>query len=193
MRATLPPIMQRTTPCVLLAMLLALGIATACDRNIGPVVPGEQPREPDLGRIFPANAGEPAAPPMGAQPPAAATPAGAAGGATISGTISVAPELAGSVPAGAILFLVARPAGSRGGPPLAVQRMNATGFPLAFEIGPKDVMIPSMQFTGEIGLSARIDSDGNAMSREPGDLQGSSDGTRSPGDTGVAIVIDERL
>ena len=97
------------------------------------------------------------------------------------------------MPAGAVLFLVARPAGTRGGPPLAVQRLNATGFPLAFEIGPSDVMIPSMQFAGQIGLSARIDSDGNAISRQPGDLQGSAAGTLAPGASGVEIVIDERI
>ena len=188
---------MRRTPLPFVGLVcVGLLLASACDRNIEPPVPGEQPRAPNLARIFPDTGDEPPAPPMGAPPSGrrgAAPVVAGAGGATIRGTISLAPEFEGQVPAGAVLFLVARPAGTRGGPPLAVQRLNATGFPLAFEIGPSDVMIPSMQFAGQIGLSARIDSDGNAISRQPGDLQGSAAGTLAPGASGVEIVIDERI
>jgi hypothetical protein len=54
-------------------------------------------------------------------------------------------------------------------------------------------MIPSMRFEGQISLSARIDLDGNAVSRQPGDLHGASAAPVAPGATGVSIVIDEQL
>ena len=50
--------------------------------------------------------------------------------------------------------------------------MAAPSFPLDFSLGPEDRMIQAMPFAGPLGLSARIDADGNATSREPGDLQG---------------------
>ena len=179
------------TPLLLIAIVLASAIG--CDRNIEPIIPGEKPSQPDLARIFPDSGDAPAPPAAPAQPPSASEMAAApAGGAPISGTIRIAPELGGA-PAGAVLFLVARQAGSQGGPPLAVQRLNATGFPLDFAIGPQDVMIPSMRFEGQISLSARIDSDGNAITRQPGDLQGSAAGSLAPGATGVEILIAERL
>lgn len=182
--------MRRISTAIAL-LLLALG----CDRNIEPFVPGEEPQEPDLARIFPDTSGaQPPAPVTPAQPPSAAEMAGAApGGTPISGVITLAPELADQVPPGAVLFLVARGAGTRGGPPLAVQRLTVSEFPIEFEIGPGDVMIPSMRFEGQISLSARIDLDGNAVSRQPGDLQGASAAPVAPGATGVSIVIDEQL
>jgi len=50
-----------------------------------------------------------------------------------------------------------------------------------------------MPFAGEMQLSARIDSDGNAMTRTPGDLQGSSKTPHTPGERGVELLIDEAL
>ena len=69
-----------------------------------------------------------------------------------------------------MLFLIARTAAA--GPPLAVKRIEAPSFPLDFEIGPDDRMIQAMPFAGSVQLTARLDSDGNATSRTPGDLQG---------------------
>jgi cytochrome c-type biogenesis protein CcmH len=131
-------------------------------------------------------AGGPPPPPPGA-PPAAT----AAAEEPIRGTISLAPELAGRVPAGAILFLIARRGES--GPPLAVQRVPDPKLPLEFSIGPEDRMIQQMPFAGPLTISARLDADGNAMTRLPGDLQGVAPGTYEPGASGIAIVIDQTL
>jgi hypothetical protein len=191
----------------LLVAALALG---ACDRAVEPYVPGEPVEPPDLARIFPegaeraapreaegaADAAPRGAPPMGpgGPPPAPMPPTGDASadaGAPIRGTIALAPELEGRVPAGAILFLIARR--GDGGPPLAVQRIADPQLPLAFALGPEHRMIEQMPFRGPLTLSARLDADGNAMTREPGDLQGAAPGTYEPGASGVAIVIDEAL
>jgi cytochrome c-type biogenesis protein CcmH len=110
----------------------------------------------------------------------------------VSGTITLAPDLEKKVPAGAILFLIAR-SGAGGGPPLAVKRIESPTFPLAFTLGPDDRMIQQMPFEGPLQLSARLDADGNAMTREPGDLSGQTPEMHQPGESGVAIVIDQAL
>jgi hypothetical protein len=92
-----------------------------------------------------------------------------------------------------MLFIIARAAGVRGGPPMAVLRVPSPRFPMDFEIGPANVMIPSMRFEGDIGITARLDSDGNAMTKLPGDLEGATRESHRPGDTGVAIVLDQKL
>ena len=181
----------------------------ACDRNTEAFVEGEKPRSPDLARIFPESDPSakrpglappvPAAPQRGAapfqpqapQPPFQPQPSG--GGDTISGIISVAPELQESVPAQGLLFVIARATGVRAGPPMAVLRIPNPSFPLPFEIGPQNVMIPSMRFQGDIDITVRVDGDGNAMSKLPGDLSGQTRKPETPGTTGVRIVLDQKL
>lgn len=197
------------------ALLTAVALAlTGCDRNIEPYQPGEEARPPDLARIFPGppgavgstqgqreNEGGAA---RGAVPPARAEgaavagqparPAGAAGGTggPIRGEIDLAPALAMARPDGGVLFVIARPRGAQGGPPLAVLRIPSPEFPLAFSIGPENVMIPSMQFAGEISLSARLDADGNAMTRGAGDISSTVLEPLLPGAEGVRLVLSER-
>jgi hypothetical protein len=178
------------------ACFVTLVVWLGCDRNVEPYVPGEEPSQPDLSRIFPAGAEQegrrmgptelPAAPgagPRGADPWADAEP--------VRGVVTVAEELADRVPEGAVLFLMARvgPKGSL----LAVQRIAAPSFPLSFEIGPGDRMGQRVPFVGEFQLSARLDTDGDAGSRNPGDLQGRAPGGHAPGASDVTIVLDEVL
>lgn len=192
-------ILARYTIGCAVAVIVALG----CDRAVEPYVPGERPETPDLSRIFPEGADRTAeaAPPMGGgggAPSADATqdrgapPVVASEAAPVSGTITLTTGFERKVPAGAILFLVARK-GQGGGPPLAVKRIESPRFPLDFTLGPGDRMIQQMPFEGPLQLSARLDTDGNAMTREPGDLQGSAPGAHQPGDSGIAIVIDQVL
>ncbi len=138
-------------------------------------------------QIVASAAGGSLAPAAGA-PPAAVTRATSA---AIEGTLELAPDLVGRVPPGAVLFVVARTAQS--GPPLAVVRVADPSFPLRFSIGPGDRMIQSMPFAGDILLSARVDADGDAMTRSPGDLRGASGIPNAPGDRGVTLLIDEVL
>ena len=111
--------------------------------------------------------------------------------ASIEGTVRLAAGLEGSVPDGAILFIIARH--GAGGPPLAVKRVASPRFPLDFNIGPDDRMIEAMPFAGPLTVTARVDADGDAGSRNPGDLRGASSGTVDPGATGVDVLIDEVL
>jgi hypothetical protein len=91
-----------------------------------------------------------------------------------------------------VLFVIARPQGARGGPPLAVLRIPNPDFPLEFSIGPENVMIPSMRFEGAISLSARLDADGNAMTRGAGDLSSVVQESLAPGTTGVQLLLSEK-
>ena len=180
---------------ILRTALVAVALAAGCDRAIEPYVPGEQPEPPDLARIFPEGAERaarqeaPAGGSMGARgaPPVAAS----AEGSPLRGTVSLAPGLEERVPAGAVLFLIARHGNA--GPPLAVKRVVGARLPLEFSIGPEDRMIEQMPFEGPLRLSARLDADGNATTRQPGDLQGAAEGTHQPGDSGLRVVIDEVL
>lgn len=178
-----------------LVAALALAIL-ACDRNLEPYDPDEQPREPDLSKIFPEGAeraarlepGLPPAPGRGA-PPLAQEAEGA--GMPVSGTVRLSEDLGAPVPPGAVLFIIARRGG--GGPPLAVKRIPAPRFPLDFALGPDDRMIEAMPFTGPLRITARVDADGDAASRAQGDLQGAAAGSFQPGAAGIEVVIDEVL
>ena len=191
---------------VVVLAVVGWGLVLGCDRNLEPFDPEEEPRQPDLARIFPAaeqqgpglraptpSAGEGQGPPSpmgrrGAAPVASQTSASA----PIRGRIEIAPELANEARDGSVLFLIAR-SGAAAGPPLAVRRYLSPSFPLEFEIGQENVMIPSMRFDGAIQLTARLDSDGNAMTRLPGDLQGATSTPLSPGAEGALLTLDQKL
>jgi hypothetical protein len=173
------------------ALALVFSIVSGCDRNLEPLVPGEQPRTPDLSRIFPepVNHEEPqasrGAAPVGSQSRGTMPP--------IQGRVEMAPELAGELPAGSVLFIMARRTGEEAGPPLAVRRLAAPQLPVDFEIGPADTMGSSARFEGELQITARLDSDGNPTTLLPGDIQGVAAEPHTPGSDGVSIVLDRRL
>jgi hypothetical protein len=188
-------------PALLTGLVLAALLGVGCDRNTEPFVEGEKPRQPDLARIFPGTTPDESSTRSAARlPPEAGRPQGRNTGAgvgaashSIRGTIAVAPELASSLPASGSLFVIARPQGVPGGPPLAVLRVTRPRFPVSFEIGPENVMIPSMRFEGEIQISVRLDSDGDAMTQLPGDLSGAASTPSTPGASGVDILLDTQI
>jgi cytochrome c-type biogenesis protein CcmH len=178
-------------------LLLLAVVSVGCDRNLDPFDPSEEPEAPDLSRIMPEGAPEaptPGLPPSPEQAPPAprgAPPVAAESGPPIEGTVRLAAGLEGRVPAGSVLFIIARRGGA--GPPLAVKRIREPGFPLSFTLGPEDRMIQSIPFVGPLQVTARVDSDGNATSRSPGDMSGAAGGDVQPGARGVDVVIDQVL
>ncbi len=127
--------------------------------------------------------GPPPRPAAGAPSPAA--PA-AAGGNRVGGTIRLADGA--QPPGGGVVFVIARRPGVAGGPPVATTRLPAGGFPLAFELGDENVMMGG-PFPAEVELSVRLDTDGNAMTREDGDLTASA-GLVAAGTMDLAIVLN---
>lgn len=185
---------------MLLLIALACGVAMGCDRRTEAYDPNERPSEPDLSKIFPAGSQRVSEAPSAMPPPPGAAPGpGMAPGpgtapsrgsnaAPVSGTVRLGDAVRDKVPSGATLFVIAR---TGPGPPLAVRRIASPTFPLSFSLGPEDRMIQQMPFVGPIQLSARLDADGNAMSRDAGDLQGASQDVYQPGASGIELVIDE--
>jgi len=180
----------------LIVLVIALLVTGGCDRRVEDFVPGEKAQTPDLAKIFPAGAdraARPAADPpsmsgRGASPARGAPPVEELA-APIEGTIELAPELAGSVPPNAVVFLMARR--EDGGPLVAAQRIAAQRFPLDFSLGSEHRMGTAIPFAGPLHISVRIDADGNATTRSAGDLLGSSAETHEPGDRGVVILVSE--
>ena len=114
-------------------------------------------------------------------------PASAQKGELVKGTITVAEELKDKLPANAALFIIARMEGTGGQPPLAVQRLEIFEFPLEYSIGQADIMMPGKIFQGDMVITVRLDSDGNATSSS-GDVEGSK--AAKPGDENIDILLD---
>lgn len=171
--------MTRSVPRALCSLLF-LSLLAACDRRLEPYVPqSEEPPAP----VHPVRI-----PGLESPVPSASLPRAlrAESGGSIRGRI-VAGDGVLADP-NAALFVIAR--GPNPGPPLAVKRLVAGPFPLAFEIGPSDVMIAGSAFAAPITLTARIDRDGNAMTRET-DAASAQLGTPiAPGATDVELRLE---
>lgn len=110
-----------------------------------------------------------------ASAPSPAPPAASAGPSPddITGTIGIDPAVADRVKPGDTLFVSARPPGVDRGPPTWVLRIPVASIPMAFTIGPANAMLGGAA-PPELVITARIDRDGNAMTRSPEDLEGKS-------------------
>jgi len=125
---------------------------------------------------------------MGQNTPSAAPQAGTrsgTGGAPIRGQVRLADGARN--PGRGVLFVIAR--SGAGGPPLAVKRLPAGPFPMAFELGPGDVMIQGRPFAGLLTLTARVDVDSDPLTRDADDLEASLEGPVEPGAREVELVL----
>lgn len=168
-----------------LALLAALGVGLiliGCDRRVGPWVPAEEEPPPVAGPVRVPGLEKPVPRPMQAR---GAAPVASSEGGSIRGTVRVGDGSdAGSA---RVLFVIAR--SPAGGPPIAVRRLPPGPFPMAFEIGPEDSMIPGQGIAGPVLLSGRLDLDGDPMTRQPGDLVAAVDGAVAPGSQSVELVL----
>jgi hypothetical protein len=92
--------------------------------------------------------------------------------------------------AGAIVFVTLREGGFGAGPPLAAKRLQASGFPMPFEIGSSDSM-SGESLPDDLLVEARIDADGDPMTRPRTDPYASADRVRS-GASDVKLVLKPR-
>ena len=108
----------------------------------------------------------------------------------IEGTVQLEPGRTTDAGGRSTLYIVARAAGAGGGPPLAVKRIVGPTFPISFSLGAGDVMMPGMAFEGPLDLSARLDRDGDPLTREPGEPAGVYEGNPvRPGARDVTIEL----
>jgi cytochrome c-type biogenesis protein CcmH len=122
-------------------------------------------------------------------PPAEEKAASATAGATIKGSIDIAPVLKSKLAASDVLFLFAR--AGQGGPPVAAIRASTGKLPLEFELNDSMAMNPgnTLSQQKQVMLVARISKSGNPMA-QAGDLEGTVADVKV-GATGVKIVIDQ--
>jgi len=109
----------------------------------------------------------------GAQPVATEAAAMPAGGSAITVTVNLG---AGKVvPPGGVLYILARGDGVTAGPPVAVKRITATTFPITVDLSAADSMM-GQPIPPRVRLEARLDADGNVMTKGPNDLDAVQDG-----------------
>ena len=114
-------------------------------------------------------------------------------GGTVVGKITLSPGRKGDVTPSDVVYLVARripdnPAAR--GSLVAVKRFTASSFPIDFTLGAGDMMFKNGAFEGEITLAARVDKDGDPMTRRKGDVFGTVERVKV-GATGVEIKLDQ--
>jgi cytochrome c-type biogenesis protein CcmH len=132
--------------------------------------------------------------PAASAPTVAKAPAATAAppGKSVSGVVTVAPEVASKIASTDTLFVFAR---AESGPraPLAVLRGSAKELPLRFALDDTMAMSPqwSLSRASDVRIEARISKSGNAAP-QPGDVVGTS-AVVKPGAKGVRIVIDKVL
>jgi cytochrome c-type biogenesis protein CcmH len=148
---------------------------------------GEEPApEGDPHAEAPAPGGATAdAGPAGVAPPSAE--AAPADGPGLSGVIELPDGLRSRVGPGALVFLTVRDAGATEGPPVAVKRLSATSFPLPFAVGPADSMM-GQPLPARARVEARVDSDGDPLTRVPTDPSARLDGVAA-GSTRLRLVL----
>src|SRR4029077_3589616 len=113
------------------------------------------------------------------------------GGGTLSGKILIKDELKAKVVPGDTIFVIARKAAA--GPPLAVVKMTPSAFPISYSLSQQNVMMPGMSFDGDVDITVRIDKDGDAMTKNPGDLFGKTQKPVTVGANNADVTIDTML
>ena len=128
--------------------------------------------------------------------PAVTTPAvtaPAAAGFSVPVTITIADDLAGTVPGNAALFVFIHPSGGAG-MPLAVQRLAPRGFPMTLNFTDADLLRPgtSLQDFEQLDISARISVAGIANAGS-GDYQANKVTMDTKAVTTIALHLDQRV
>ena len=111
-------------------------------------------------------------------------------GQSVSGSVAIAPDIAGKISGTETVFILAR---AEGGPrtPLAVIRANARELPMKFALDDSQAMAPGVNISSAsaVRIEARVSRSGNVIPQS-GDLVGTSAPVK-PGSRDVKIVVDK--
>ena len=112
----------------------------------------------------------------------------------VQGVLRLDDKVKAKVQKGDVIFLVARAADPSGqpGPVLAVKRLVAADWPMPFELDGRDAMMTGTKLEGKVIVSARVDKDGDAISKNPGDVTGASRPLDVPASK-VVVTLDTLL
>ena len=112
----------------------------------------------------------------------------------VKGVIKIHPKAKDRVKPGTAVFLIVkRPdaSGQPSGTPLAVEKLTWGTGDLPFELTEKHAMIAGTQLTGDVIVIAHYDQDGDAISKQPGDVMGQVK-VKIPADN-VNLFLDDVL
>lgn len=112
----------------------------------------------------------------------------------VKGVIKIHPKAKDRVKPGAAVFLIVKRADESGQPtgtPLAVEKLTWGTGDLPFELTEKQAMIAGTQLTGDVVVIAHYDQDGDAISKQPGDVMGQIK-VKIPADN-VNLFLDDVL
>lgn len=118
--------------------------------------------QPPSSRQHPADGVDRSAPSMMQMPAGSNTPMEA------PTHVTVQLEAGRAMPPTGVLFVIARSAGVTSGPPAAVKRLPLSAFPLEVDLTSADSMM-GQPLPPAMRLEARIDSDGNPLTKDPKD------------------------
>jgi hypothetical protein len=178
--------------------------------------PGDRPVHPPTAAAGDDNAALPPGhpplpadhPPLPADHPSmagGAAPSGAFAGTTpggefdpksvVAGVIKVDDKVKSKIAHGDTIFVVARryEEGATGpGTPLAVQKLSADKWPLKFSLDSRDAMLAGTSLAGKVVVTVRVDKDGDAITKNPGDVTGQSRPVEPP-KKDVVVSLDTVL
>ncbi len=164
--------------------------AEAAFTRVRDSLPSDAPRRALLDRLIDQARGAGAASGAGE---ASGPPAPATQGAAVTVTARLDPAVAGTVPPGATVFILARAAD---GPPmpLAVVRRQVRDLPVTVTLDDSLAMMPQMRLSrfDQVRIIARVSLSGDATPR-PGDLQGEAGPLDPRGGARAEVVIDRTL
>lgn len=122
-------------------------------------------------------------------------PANIAKPGIIKGRVEITEELRSKVKPGTTLFISVRRFEGKGkrGMIMAAKKFpvgNASIFPIDFTVTPRDVMMGGTKLAGPVTVAARLDQDGDAISKQPGDLEGEHKGAILVGKDRASIMLN---
>jgi len=119
--------------------------------------------------------------------PAPTTSAADGAGLIASGRIILTPGAEKLAQPGWTLYIIARSAA--GGPPMAAKRIAAPHFPLSFTLTVADAMMGPPEQGATFIVTARLDADGDPMTKGESDLVGRAAKEESLGAEGVTVTL----
>lgn len=112
----------------------------------------------------------------------------------VKGVLKIHPKAKDRIAAGGAVFITVKRAaadGTASGPPLAVEKLTWQKDEVPFELTERNAMIGGTSLDGDVVVTARYDQDGDALSKQPGDIVGTLR-VKIPADN-VKVTLDEIL
>lgn len=112
-------------------------------------------------------------------------------GPSITGKISLDPNIADKASPGAVLYIIARQEGIRA--PLAVARLKEVTFPTTYTLESQHMMGTPPPPEAKVEVIARLDMDGFVGPPQPGDIEGTYPNPVAMGAKDIDITLDKLI